>query len=41
MVWDGLRYFDGARTEAVFYLNNRLNVLLNLKENCTLKYAFS
>ena len=22
-------------------LNNGLNVLLNLKENCTLKYAFS
>ena len=27
--------------EAGYHLNNRLNVHLNLKENCTLKYAFS
>ena len=27
------------RTEAVFHLNNRVNVPLNLKENCTPEYA--
>ena len=28
------------RTEAFRHSNNRLNVPLNLKENCTHKYAF-
>ena len=28
-------------TEAVFHFNSILNVPLKLKENCTLKYAYS
>ena len=31
---------QNRRTEAVFHLNNRMNGPLNIKENCTLKYAF-
>ena len=29
------------RSEAVFHLNNRLNVPLSLKENCEIKYSIS
>ena len=44
LVWENLLSPVVKQTQthrSCFYLNNRLNVLLNLKENCTLKYAFS